>query len=455
MVNIKAQEKTDGLAFSGKKMNAQNQNETFSGLGIAPRILDVLEKLELKKPTPIQSRAIPPSLEGKDVIGIAQTGTGKTLAFGVPMIQRLAQTKGKGLILLPTRELAIQVEETLLSVGKTLGLKTALLIGGAAMGPQLNALSKNPNIIIGTPGRIMDHLEQKKLDLSEVNICVLDEADRMLDMGFAPQIKKVIQNVPKSRQTLLFCATMPDDIVKIATQYMKMPFRVEITRPGMAAEKIEQELFVLKNDQKLPLLKKLLEQYRGSVLVFSRTKHGARKICYALRNSGYKAAEIHSNRSLIQRREALEGFKSGKYRILTATDIASRGIDVVGIELVINYDIPENPEDYVHRIGRTGRAGQPGRAITMATPEQKNELQEIENLLQTFIMISKLPPDIPPSKLADSPFPARARGARGPKTSGKRPFGQNRQPFGRNRRPFGQNRRPSGFGGRPAPRRRW
>ena len=371
---------------------------TFSGLGLAPSLLDILSKLNLTSPTPIQEKAIPVAIEGKDIIGIAQTGTGKTLAFGLPMIQHIAQKKTQGLVVLPTRELALQVDEALRKVGSGLGLKTAVLIGGASMKPQLDALRRRPHIIIGTPGRIIDHLEQRTLSLQEVSILVLDEADRMLDMGFAPQIRKILQKVPKARQTMLFSATMPDDIVRLATGYMRLPFRVEIARSGTIPERVDQELFVLKREEKLSLLEKLLSDYRGTVLVFSRTKHGAARICRALRQAGHRAAEIHSSRSLPQRREALEGFKSGKYRVLVATDIASRGIDVVGIELVVNYDLPENPGDYVHRIGRTGRAGAPGHAISFVTREESGAVREIEKLMRTFIMISKLPE-----------LPARAR----------------------------------------------
>ncbi|OGF64740.1 hypothetical protein A2661_01490 [Candidatus Giovannonibacteria bacterium RIFCSPHIGHO2_01_FULL_45_24] len=372
-------------------MHNRNNPASFYGLGIAPRLLEIIARLKFTTPTPIQERAIPAAIEGKDLIGIAQTGTGKTLAFGIPMIQRIAQTKAKGLILLPTRELALQVDEALRKIGHALGLKTAVLIGGAAMRPQIDALRRQPHIIIGTPGRIIDHMEQKTLSFEGISILVLDEADRMLDMGFAPQIRIILNKVPKNRQTMLFSATMPDDIVRIATQHMKLPFRVEIARSGTAPEQVEQELFIVKKEDKIKLLAKLLAEYRGAVLIFSRTKYGAQKICYAIRNMGHRAAEIHSNRSLGQRREALEGFKSGRYRVLVATDIASRGIDVVGIELVLNYDLPENPEDYVHRIGRTGRAGAPGKAISFATPDQKSAVRDIEKLIRTAIAISRHP----------------------------------------------------------------
>ncbi len=373
-----------------------NETEmTFGGLGIAPKLLDVLLRLGFKTPTSIQYKTIPVAVEGKDIIGIAQTGTGKTLAFGIPLVQQILKTgKGKGLIILPNRELALQINESIQKIGRGFGIKTAVLIGGSPIRPQIRTIRDNPHVIIGTPGRIIDHIKQRTLNLHDITILVLDEADRMFDMGFAPQINKILQVVPKNRQTMLFSATMPDGIVKIASNHMKLPVRVEIARSGTTAENIEHELFVVKKDQKFPLLRKLLEEYKGSVLIFLRIKFGARKICNDLRNVGISAAEIHSNRSLGQRREALEGFKLGRYRVLVATDIASRGIDVKGIELVINFDLPENPGDYVHRIGRTGRAGMAGKAISFALPDQGSKVREIERLTRLYLPISKLP-DLP------------------------------------------------------------
>ncbi|OGZ26788.1 MAG: hypothetical protein A2427_00625 [Candidatus Nealsonbacteria bacterium RIFOXYC1_FULL_40_7] len=374
---------------------------TFIGLGIDRRLFDALDRLGYKIPTPIQNQAIPLSIQGKDIIGIAQTGTGKTLAFSVPLIQSVIQkTKnGKGLIILPTRELAMQVEETLSKIGRAFGLKTATLIGGVPIYRQIRMIRNNPHIIIGTPGRINDHIHQKTLNLNNVDILVLDEADRMLDMGFAPQINKILQVVPKNRQTMLFSATIPDSIAKIASNYMKLPVRIEIAKSGTMAEKIEHQLFFVSKNQKSALLKSLLSEYNGSVLIFIRVKHGAKKVCNFLKETGISAAEIHSNRSLGQRKEALQGFKSGKYRVLTATDIASRGIDVKNIELVVNYDLPENAEDYVHRIGRTGRAGMKGKAISFAMPDQKPKIREIEKLTKINLPISRLPGNLPISKL--------------------------------------------------------
>ncbi|MFA5840281.1 MAG: DEAD/DEAH box helicase [Candidatus Margulisiibacteriota bacterium] len=369
-----------------------NQNgTTFYGLGIAPKILETLDKMKFKIPTPIQLKAIPVAIEGKDIIGVAQTGTGKTLAFGIPMLQRLAQTPGRGLVLVPTRELALQVEESLRKVGNPLGMTTTVLIGGASMYNQVKELRRFPRIIIATPGRLIDHLGQRTIRLDDVKILVLDEADRMLDMGFAPQIEKIFQFISKDRQTMLFSATIPEKIVRIASTHMKLPVSVEIARSGTAAKGIIQELFIVQKDDKSALLINLLEQYRGTVLVFSRTKRGATRITRGLKSMGLLAAEIHSDRSLAQRREALEGFKTGKYRILVATDIAARGIDVVGIEVVINYDLPDDAENYVHRIGRTGRAGHEGRAISIATPEQRGEVQSIEGLMRIALPVSKHP----------------------------------------------------------------
>jgi ATP-dependent RNA helicase RhlE len=347
--------------------------------------------MKFKVPTPIQFKAIPIGIEGKDIIGIAQTGTGKTLAFGIPMIQRLAQGPGRGLVLVPTRELALQVDETIQKLGNTLAMRSAVLIGGASMYNQVSALRRNPRVIIATPGRLIDHLGQRTLRLDDIRILVLDEADRMLDMGFMPQIERIMQYIPSDKQTMLFSATIPEKIIKIAATYMKLPVSVEVARSGTVAENIVQELFIIKKEEKSILLAKILDQYRGTVLLFSRTKRGASRITQGLRSMGYNAAEIHSDRSLSQRREALEGFKTGKYRILVATDIAARGIDVIGIELVINYDLPDDAENYVHRIGRTGRAGHEGRAVSFATPDQRGEVRDIEQIMRIALPVARHP----------------------------------------------------------------
>ena len=413
----------------------QTTNSGFDGLGIAPKLLEILDKNSFTTPTPIQKQAIPIAAEGKDLMGIAQTGTGKTLAFGIPILQRLAQNPGmRALIILPTRELGIQVNESLLKLGKAVGLKTAVLIGGEAINRQIRALKENPRIVVATPGRLIDHIQQRTISLANVGILVLDEADHMLNMGFAPQVNKILESVPANRQTMLFSATMPQEIVAIAAKYMKLPVRVEVAPQGTTAQRITQEVYFVNRDAKLQLLEKILTDFHGSVLVFSRTKHGAKKIARVVRNMGHTATEIHSNRSLNQRLEALSGFKVGKYRVLVATDIAARGIDVKGIELVINFDLPENPEDYVHRIGRTGRAGHVGFAISFATPDQKYDVRTIERLIKSEIKINPIPKTLPVGRPTTGPgfedederrFERRGgfRAPRGGQSSGPRKFG--------------------------------
>lgn len=408
--------------------NTSDTSSTFENLGIAPRLLHILRELHYTHPTPIQKQSIPTAVEGKDVVGIAQTGTGKTLAFGIPMIQRIAQHKGQGLVILPTRELALQVQESLFRLGKPLGLRTAVLIGGESMHRQIQQLRQKPHIIIATPGRLIDHMQQKYLSLQHVNILVLDEADQMLDMGFAPQINEILKNVPRKRQTMLFSATMPATIMNIATNHMVMPIRIEVAPQGTTAEFVEQEVFIVAKDAKLNLLQQLLKEYQGTVLIFSRTKHGAKKMTRILRDKNHRVAELHSNKTLQQRRKALDGFKKGIFRILVATDIAARGIDVNNIEVVINYDLPDNTEAYVHRIGRTGRAGKKGRAISFAMPDQKRDVQSIERLIRKTLPISKRD-NLTLNEFSGFSAPKPQRGYRG-----RRNFSQNRRPQGGQRR---------------------
>jgi ATP-dependent RNA helicase RhlE len=367
-------------------------------LGIAPGLLDAIDRLKFTEPTPIQRQSIPITIEGKDLIAVAQTGTGKTLAYCIPMIQRLAQIKGRGLVITPTRELALQVDEALNAVGRSLGLRTTVLIGGASMAMQLRSLKRKPRVIVATPGRLLDHLEHRTVSLADVRILVLDEADRMLDMGFAPQINRILAIVPKKRQMMLFSATIPEEIMILARREMELPIHVEVAPSGTAPDKIVQEMFFVERGAKTQLLEVMLERYPGPVLIFTRTKYGARKLARQVRSMGHTAADIHSNRSLSQRREALDGFKSGKYRALVATDVASRGIDVSGIELVVNYDLPTNTEDYVHRIGRTGRAGLSGRSVSFATLDQKKDVKNIERLIRSDLPLSALPVLPPPRR---------------------------------------------------------
>lgn len=399
----------------------------FGALGVDEKFLPILAQRGISVPSPIQHQAIPIAVEGKDVIGIAQTGTGKTLAFGLPMLQRLAANGGGGLVLVPTRELAAQVEESLRAFANTLSFRTIVIIGGASMRNQINDIRQRPRIVVATPGRLNDHLEQGTITLKGVKVLVLDEADQMLDMGFMPQIERIFRHLPEERQTLLFSATMPAEITRLAANHMKLPLRVEVAPAGTAAEKVEQEMIFVNKADKLQLLEHLLKETSGRVLVFSRTKHGASKMTKALAAAGYNAAEIHANRSLAQRRLALEGFKSGKYRVLVATDIAARGIHVTGVELVVNFDLPDDTSDYVHRIGRTARAGKEGKAVSFACPDQARDVADIEKLIRTSIKRRSLPNHIqapanvaPPRSGGHKPGPGPKFNRRGTGGGGQR-----------------------------------
>lgn len=404
-------------------------NQSFTTLGINQNILGILDRLQFITPTPIQHKAIPIAVTGKDLIGVAQTGTGKTLAFVIPLMQRLQVLGGLGLIVVPTRELAIQVEEVVEKLGRPLRMNSVVLIGGTDIRRQLAALNRNPHIIIATPGRLLDHMTQRSVDLRRVKIVVLDEADRMFDMGFAPQIKRIMSALPDKRQVMLFSATMPDPIVKLATAYMELPLRIEVARAGTLTDKVQQEFLMVNKEEKIRLLDSLLSQYKGTVLVFSRTKHGAKRISQAVGAMGHRATEIHSNRSLAQRQDAIRGFKNGKYRVLVATDIAARGIDVQDIELVVNFDMPEDPEDYVHRIGRTGRAGSSGLAITFVSADQRGKVRDIERLTRTTVAMKRpttLAPVRPQAEVEASRYHADVPEGRSRSTS--RPFTRGRRP---------------------------
>ena len=356
--------------------------------------------MQIMHPTPIQLEAIPLGMKGHDLIGIAQTGTGKTLAFGLPMLHRMSPN-GVGLVLVPTRELAVQVEETL----RKLGAKCAVLIGGAPMNKQVKQLSQKPRVIVATPGRLADHLQQGTANLRNIEVAVLDEADRMLDMGFIGPIRDILRHTPKERQTMLFSATFPETVETLAEQFLFEPLRVEVERESSVTPLVTQEVVVLQKDDKPEMLSRIIACERGTILVFTRTRHGARKTAKFIRSLGHSAGELHSDRTLPQRLAAMRGFKSGELRILVATDIAARGVDVKELALVLNYDVPECAEDYVHRIGRTGRAGATGHAITLLSPEQNKEMRDIERLTGERIPVSK-------DSLADLP-PERNRGGNG------------------------------------------
>jgi len=357
---------------------------SFQGLGLSEALLHDLNKVGFHEPTPIQAQAIPPGLAGRDVLGCAQTGTGKTAAFVIPMIERLAgrtDSHPRGLILAPTRELAIQIQDTIAKLGRSRRVYATTLVGGADMNAQIRGLRQRPDILVATPGRLLDHMWNGTVNLIKMQILVLDEADRMLDMGFAPQINQILEALPEERQTLLFSATIPTDLADLARASVKDPVRVMVAKPATPAERAEQALHHTSREDKTKLLLTLLDADRDSVLVFTRTKHGADRLGRALGNAGHKVAVIHSNRSLSQRRGALEGFRRGTFRVLVATDIAARGIDVANIGHVVNYDLPNTPEDYIHRIGRTARVKASGRATSFVTSDDHIQLQAIEKLL--------------------------------------------------------------------------
>ena len=355
----------------------------FSDLPIENKLKNSIKFADFKTPTPIQSRSIPVSLTGKDILGTAQTGTGKTLAFTIPMINRLIVDKNAmALIICPTRELASQVMQTVLKLNvREIGIGNALLIGGESMQKQLKKLKKRARIIVGTPGRINDHLKRQSLNLSRVSYLVLDETDRMLDMGFTPQIELILKFIPKNHQTLLFSATLPNNILRISEKYLNNPERIAVGSLSTPIEKIKQETFQISQDKKYHELINQLVERNGSILVFVKTKHGADKIVKRLKYDGHSADAIHGNLRQSKRDRVINGFRNGKSRILIATDVAARGLDIPLIQHVINYDLPQVPEDYIHRIGRTGRAGKEGSALTFLTPSDRSMWNSISKLV--------------------------------------------------------------------------
>ena len=335
------------------------------------------------EPTPVQLRAIPPALEGRDVIASAQTGTGKTAAFALPALQKLGlHGKLRCLVLEPTRELAMQVETSMRDLARFTNLRIGSVFGGVGYGAQRTALREGLDVLVATPGRLEDHLQQGTLKLDGIEVLVLDEVDRMLDVGFLPPMKRLIAKCPKDRQTLFFSATLPPEIAQLAGWALRDPVRIEIGASSSVASMVKHGVYITDHGGKFGLLLALLEATDcSSVLVFSRTKHGADRIAKRLRAGNHSVAVLHANRSQNQRIEALEGFKSGRYGVMVATDIAARGIDVAGVSHVINYDIPQHPEDYVHRIGRTGRAQRTGDAFTLVARDEMKKLAAIERFI--------------------------------------------------------------------------
>ncbi len=370
---------------------------SFSSLKLHPSILKSLEKKGYTSPTPIQEMSIPHLLEGSDILGIAQTGTGKTAAFSLPILNNLFKNKIKTrsyhmrcLILTPTRELASQIEDNIKTYGEALSLSSVVIFGGVNPRPQVKSLSRGVDIVIATPGRLLDLMGEGQVRLDQIETFVLDEADRMLDMGFINDVKKIIAKLPSKRQTLLFSATMPSDIAELSKKLLKNPKRVEVTPESTTVEKIDQKICFVEKANKPHLLKSvLLDAAIKQVLVFTRTKHGANRVVQNLEKSGVEAAAIHGNKSQAARERALKGFREGSLRVLVATDIAARGIDVSTITHVINYDLPDDPKSYVHRIGRTARAGREGVAISFCDSLEKKLLKDIEKCIQYKIPIDE------------------------------------------------------------------
>lgn len=357
---------------------------TFHALGLSEATLRAIGDVGFAEPTPIQAHAIPACLEGRDVLGCAQTGTGKTAAFVIPMIERLADAPSgppRGLILAPTRELALQIQHTVEKLGRNRRVFATTIVGGEDMQAQVRALRQRPTIVVATPGRLLDHMWNGTVSLAHFSIVVLDEADRMLDMGFAPQLNQILDALPDERQTLLFSATMPADVSTLARVCVKDPVSVQVGKPAAPAAGVTQTVRHTTHEEKTPLLLALLKEPGERVLVFTRTKHRADRLGRTLEGVGHRVAVIHGDRRLSQRRTALEGFRRGKFRILVATDIAARGIDVANIAHVINYDLPNSPEDYVHRIGRTARMKAVGRATSFVTADDHHQIRSIEKLL--------------------------------------------------------------------------
>jgi ATP-dependent RNA helicase RhlE len=377
------------------KSDKKNAAETligFDGLGLRPELLQAVAEAGYTSPTPIQQQAIPVAMEGRDLIGLAQTGTGKTASFTLPILERLLE-EGYGhakaeahrvrvLVLTPTRELCVQVEESFRKYGKHTTLRVAPVYGGVSVEVQTKQLRKGVDVIVATPGRLLDHMERQNVVFDDLEVLVLDEADRMLDMGFAPQLNKIVADVPRFRQTLLFSATMPPEVEALARKYLRKPIVVQVGRRSSAASTVTHAVYPVPRDRKTELLAELLnKEGMDSVLIFSRTKHGADKVVRHLASKGISATAMHADKSQGERTKALEDFKKGKVRVLVATDIAQRGLDVSGISHVINYDVPQQAEDYVHRIGRTGRAAATGDAFTFMAPDEIAMVRAIERVI--------------------------------------------------------------------------
>jgi len=428
---------------------------SFDSLGLAPALLRALAEYGYTQATPIQAAAIPAALEGHDLLAAAQTGTGKTAAFALPLLQKLSASgqtltrRPRALILTPTRELAAQIHDNMRSYGKHLRVSAATIFGGVGMGPQVNLLRRGVDVVIATPGRLIDHLQQRTVDLSAVETLVLDEADRMLDMGFLPALKRILAALPKQRQTLLFSATFAPPIKALALDFMHNPREIAVSAPNTVTTLVSHRVHPVDAARKRDLLLHVLSQdTRRQTLVFSRTKHGADKLVTFLNASGLRSAAIHGNKSQNARTRALGDFKSGRVTVLVATDIAARGIDIEQLPIVINFDLPAVAEDYVHRIGRTGRAGMEGLALSLVSHDESGLLYDIRKLLKQDIAITPVTgyePSAPLRLDAGAPRPKQGGGQRQPRQN--RPAG-NARPNGhgtqsRGEHPGNQRRRSS------------
>jgi len=426
----------------------------FSQLGLLPALQRAVDGEGYVEPTPIQAHAIPHVLAGRDLLGLAQTGTGKTAAFALPILQRLAHTVPTGrqrpircLVLTPTRELAAQIQDSFATYGKHLPLTSFVIFGGVGMEAQKQALRAGMDVLVATPGRLLDLAGQGLLDLKALEVFVLDEADRMLDMGFIHDVRKVIRLLPRKRQTLFFSATMPREAQELADQLLSRPETVAVTPPATTAERVDQEVyFVEKSDKRALLVDVLRDAAMRRVLVFSRTKHGANRIAEHLVKAGIGAEAIHGNKSQNARERALAGFKSGRTRVLVATDIAARGIDIDDVTHVVNFDVPEVPETYVHRIGRTARAGASGMALSFCEAEERTDWHNIEKLTRQDIPIVEGHPYESRVPLSASRAPAGAPPARGQGQGQRQPHGHGRRDLPSTGNGNGKRRRRRGPG---------
>ncbi|MFC6638382.1 DEAD/DEAH box helicase [Sulfitobacter sp. JBTF-M27] len=429
----------------------------FDMMDLPPKLVARLNEMGIKDPTPIQKQAIPHALNGRDVMGLAQTGTGKTAAFGVPLVAQMLENPKKpsprsvrALVLAPTRELAQQIMQNLKGFCENTPLKAQMVVGGQSINPQIKRLERGVDMLVATPGRLLDLMDRRAVRLDETTFLVLDEADQMLDMGFIHDLRKISAVIPKERQTMLFSATMPKLMSEIANSYLNSPIRIEVSPPGKAADKVTQEVHFIAKAEKTSLLIELLSKHKGErALVFGRTKHGSEKLMKTLVKAGFDAASIHGNKSQGQRDRAIAGFKSGAITVLVATDVAARGLDIPDVKHVYNYDLPNVPDQYVHRIGRTARAGKDGSAVAFCAPDEMVDLIAIQKVMKIRIPVASGRP-WEGAEIEEKPKQGRGRG-RGerPGGGGNRPRGGAGAAQGAGKPGGVRKRRRGGSGGKP------